>query len=226
MKTYIRIFAVVVFVSGAAVFAITHAKHSGSQKLQPFVATYVTTLETQDSRNGRSELAVRLATGDGRWREVQWSDRGRSVQLADDNGVYEAERDGRALQYVGPSSDDVVDASDLAKVTRTETVAGITAYVFRTDNPDGYIEYYFAPQMGRHHIKAVIFKGPHYKYTREAVSVQFRPVSDEEVAVPNLPIKFDNVDKQVDAMKKSGALSPVFEQAVQSAKQRATREPR
>lgn len=222
MKNSFRIVAVVIFLAGVVLLSIASAKHERAQKLQSFVATYVTTLETQDARNGQSELAVRAVTGDGRWREVRWRNEGKVVQLADKENVYEVEGGEVGLQYVGPNSDEIFSNERLSRATRTEMVAGIKAYVFRNENPDGYIEYYFAPEMGSHHIKAVIYKAAsHYKYIREAVAVQFRPVSDEEVAVPKLPVKFDNIDKEIDAMKKSGTVDTDFEETVQKAKNRA-----
>jgi hypothetical protein len=220
VKRYFQIIAVVIFLAGAVLLSIAYAKHPAPRKLQPFVATYITTLETQDAQNGQSALAVRAVTGDGRWRETRWREAGKVVEMADANGVYSLD-DGQGLQYTGPNSQDEISPDRFAQATRTEMVAGLKAYIFRTDNPDGYIEYYYVPEMGSHHIKAVIYNAStHYKYVREAIAIQFRSVSDDEVAVPKLPVKFDDIEKHMEAMRQSGALNPDFEAAVQTAKAR------
>lgn len=219
LKNYFRIIAVVVFVIGTVLLITAYTK----QPIRPgsFVVSYVTTIESQDAQNGMRALSIITVSADGRWRDVEWGAARKLVQVADKNDVYRVDFEGQVLQYAGPNDASSLPSPFWREATRTEMIAGIKAYVFRTETPDGYAESAYAPEMGRHTLRWSVSKEEaHLRQTTEAVSVQFRPVDDVEVAVPHLPIKFDEVEADMEAMRKGGALSPDFESAVQSAKAR------
>lgn len=218
LKNYLRNIAIVVFVIGTVLLIMAYAK----RPVRPgsFVVTYVTTLESPNTaENGMRAVSVVTVSTDGRWQQLEWGTARKLVQVADQKDVYRVDLDRQVLQYVGPNETRVLPSPIWADATRTEMIAGIKSYVYRTEIPDGYFETGYAPEMGRHKLKWIIDKQP-YRQTCQAVSVQFRPVSDAEVAIPQLPIKFDEVEAEIEGMRKSGGLSPDFESAVQAAKAR------
>lgn len=219
LKNYLRNIAIGVFVIGTVLLIMAYAK----RPVRPgsFVVTYVTTLESPDAaENGMRAVSVFTVSADGRWQQLEWGTARKLVQVADRNDVYRVDLDRQVLQYVGPNDNTLLPSSFWRDATRTEMIAGIKAYVYRTETPDGdIIETTSAPEMGHHKLKSIIYKRP-YRQTCEAVSVQFRPVSDAEVAIPQLPIKFDEVEADIERMRQFGGLSPDFESAVQAAKAR------
>lgn len=101
---------------------------------------------------------------------------------------------------------------------REEFVAGLKTYVHRAVHADGsgaWIENFYAPETGLTALKTVMHHGDGAEYVIEAINVQFRDVSDEEVALPNLPIRFDSAEQMV----KDSRLNGNAEAADQLAKQ-------
>ncbi|MGH8647792.1 MAG: hypothetical protein ACREUP_00590, partial [Burkholderiales bacterium] len=71
-------------------------------------------------------------------------------------------------------------------------VAGLKAFIFRSDNGEEWVENYYSPLIGYFTLKRVkLNKESKVKTIEEAVSVQFRNLASNEYLPPNVPIRFD-----------------------------------
>jgi hypothetical protein len=87
-----------------------------------------------------------------------------------------------------------------SQLVREESVLGLKAYVWHRDLNDGWWEGTYSPSkrytplVDREYIGGV-------ETTREAVSVQFRDVSPDEIAPPLLPVHFDRAEALEQALR-------------------------
>lgn len=99
-------------------------------------------------------------------------------------------QDGRDLQHMVNQYDDEdwkawADREAYlksTKVTRTEQIHGITAYIFRQDFGEGRIlETWYAPETGPIPVKEILEKENGDAFITEAIGIEFREISDEEL---------------------------------------------
>ncbi|MEP6637376.1 MAG: hypothetical protein ABJB97_11680 [Acidobacteriota bacterium] len=123
----------------------------------------------------------------------------------------QGERNARSASWATSSPDFV----------REETILGMKAYVIHQKTSMGFVEAAYSPILGSAPLFDRWLEGD-IEETREAVSIQFRPVSDDEVAVPNLPVRFDRATAMHNLFRGNATNDDLMDQA--DARMRAVRE--
>lgn len=197
-----KVVAVLVFVSGVIAFGSSNFKNS-KEKAKSFVITYVNTRSENGETPVVTGLAVKTVGADGQWKRITVRRPGDgyhrevSVTFLDKTASYRLEAD--RLDYTGTSEDE----SERHKTARTadwitkstlfageELMLGLRVYRTHQDIGDGWVEQAFSPVtrsiplLYREHFGNV-------EETEEAVSIEFREVSLDEIKPPNLPISFE-----------------------------------
>ena len=209
-----KVFAVTMLVVGAV--CINARSKQKDNKPESFVITFrVTTV-----RQGRPTtvgLIVHADNGKGGIRETRVLDDGTGTlrsqtRLVDNIAAYNLEGD--HLEYIVATGEERAQGERNARLAswaasspdfvREDTWLGMKAYVVRQKIQGGFIESWYSPLLGRlalfdKQVEADV------EITREAVSIQFRPVSDDEVAVPDIPIRFDRALHKISVFKDGDA---------------------
>jgi hypothetical protein len=221
--------AIMVFVCGAAVLGLAHAqKGLGKKAPEGFVMTYITRRVTQDANNGRNELAVRMVGANGRWKETRWRDTGKTETVSDGTSVYKYSEKKATLDYAGPEGKGEPPREIPKYASSTGMMLGVKVYTVRNEQGDGsYIENTYSLETGVHCLKMVVYIARSGETTTvEAVSLQFRPVKDEELALPNLPGSFTNAERELEEMRNSGNDVDYLEEGIKAAKAEAAKKQR
>ena len=193
--------AALVFAIGIIVFVNALGMRRALVERKSFVVTYVV------SKNGiPASFRTYVARTTGDWKDTAYYLGTGNVRIL--VGTPEAEYEvGPAsvefLQSTGPMQElQALDESfrsaeyhrNHPEFVREEYVAGFRTYVHRAvspDDPESWVESYYAPEFGLTSLKRVRHLSQSEMSVTEAISVQFRDVAEDEVALPRLPVKFD-----------------------------------
>ena len=225
--------AVVVFVFGAAVLSLAYAqKGLGNKAPEGFVITYVTRRATDNANNGRNELAVRMVGTNGRWKETSWRDTGKTETVSDGTHVYSHSEKKSTLDYVGSLGLGEGKGEPVSEIpgnaSNTGMMLGVKVYSIRNEQSNGsYIETTYSLETGAQALRIVVyFPGAGEVFTREAVALQFRPIKDEELAMPDFPINFSKAERELEEMRNSGNEVDYLEEGIKAAKAEAAKRQR
>lgn len=83
----------------------------------------------------------------------------------------------------------------------TEEIAGLNTYILRINGAG--VEANYSPKTGMTVLKEMARdpKTSAILYLQEAVSVEFRDLTTDEIKLPELPVKFDLVAHRIETMK-------------------------
>lgn len=224
--------AALVFVIGVIVFVNALAMRRAVSERKSFVVSYVV------SKNGMPvSFRTHVARATGEWKDTAYSVGSGNVRTL--VGTPEAQYEvGPAsvefLQSTGPMQelqalDESFRSADYHRshpeFVREEYVAGFKTYVHRAvsgDDPESWVESYYAPEFGLTSLKAVRHFSQSEVSVTEAISVQFRDVAEDEVALPRLPVKFDKAEQLQRDAEASGDVEWANEQSkqIKNAKQK------
>jgi hypothetical protein len=196
-----KIVALLVFAFGAISFV--NAYKNAKEPPKSFLVTYLITRVEDGQTPVVTGLGVRIVNAEGEWKEtkvrgIDSSSEQVSVRFLDKTAPYKLEA-GR-LEYVGGTSEAEMERDNLARTpnwitssplfVREETMLGLKTYTTHQKLNNGWVDQAFSPVtrstplLYREHIGNV-------ETTEEAVSVQFRDISPDEIRPPNLPISFE-----------------------------------
>lgn len=197
-----KVAAVAVFVLGAIMFVNVSLTASKEQP-KSFVVTYRITRSENGQPPIETGLVVKLVSAEGEWKEtkVQMSDSRHpkqvNVRFLDKTAAYNLETD--RLDYSG-SSESVFNRDKIARTAdwvtssplfvKEDSMLGLKVYTTHQDISDGWVEQAFSTQT-RGIPLLYRERSDNVETTEEAVSVQFRDVSPDEIKPPNLPISFE-----------------------------------
>lgn len=218
--------AIMVFVCGAAVLGLAYAqKGLGKKASEGFVITYITRRSTQDANNGRNELAVRMVGTNGRWKETRWRNSGKTETASDGTNVYTHSEKKATLDYAVPEGKSEPPREIPEYASSTGTMLGVKVYSVRNQQDDGsYIESTYSLETGSHCLKTVVYMVASGETVAvEAVALQFRPIKDEELTLPNFPISFANAERELEQMRNSSNDVDYLEEGIKAAKAEAAK---
>lgn len=202
LRVLAKMVAVLVFAFGAITFVSANLKTS-KEKPKSFVITYLITRSENGETPVVTGLAVKTVDADGHWKRVivrRLDDeypRQVTVSFLDNTAAYGLEA-GR-LEYTGASEgelerDRTARTADWitksALFVREDSMLGLKVYTTHQNLNDGWVEQAFspltrsAPLVFREHTGNV-------ERTEEAVSIEFRDVSPDEIKPPSFPISFE-----------------------------------
>lgn len=207
-----KIIAVIVFAVGASLF-IKAAIADQDRTPKSFLITYrVSRLET-NSAPVVEEIRVQTVKPTGEYKlSIYYLASGKAVDyVANQDSVYEIKSD--SLQYFGDALSPELRKNFQSRAflkshpnfSREEAVCGLTTYVLHTQDGDEWIEGYSAPETGNIALKTVLYHGNGSYTVIEAISVQFRDVPDDEVRLPDLPVRFDTAEQRINEYGNGGA---------------------
>lgn len=206
----LRIVAIGVFVIGVALLtgSVVRSGKATATKPKSFVVQY---LAYHPDKNGSLEVdqfMVRAVSQTGEWKETRYSTSGK-IQTwgADSRGVFTVGEDSR--QFFGEFAPEIArgamrseeELKNSPQLVGTEEIAGLNTYILRINGTG--VEGNFSPKTGMTVLKEMA-RDPETKailYLQEAVSVEFRDLSADEITLPELPVKFDLVNHRIEAMR-------------------------
>jgi len=198
-----KLIAVAMLIVGSVLFIDARNKRDKA-KGESFVLTYrVTRVEPNKSPEVVGTV-VYVENAKGDVKQTRCLDRGPGtpVQIqtryVDEVAAYNLEGDhlefiestGESYQQSRQSAHSASLFTSSPTFVREDTFLGMKVYFLRQPIGDGVVETMYSPSLGLVPVWDRRTEGA-VETIREAVSIQFRPVSDEEVATPALPIKFD-----------------------------------
>jgi hypothetical protein len=242
MKT--RAFTIVclaVFFVGGGLFAtsVIKAKQDKTKPARPFVITYLASRSVDGEALKPYELQIRAVKSTGEWKETRYSFDGQKTTWgATADAQYVVSGDSRQFLKDNRAENEALFRSSSALKThqqfiRSEVVAGLTTYVLRAENGGMVGEMSYSPECGhtplRIHLQNKNTEGGEtgkFEVVVEALSVEFRDVSEEEVGIPDLPTRFDKAEQKVETLKAAGltqqaeSLNRIIHQAKSEMKQK------
>lgn len=201
-RLFAKVVAVTVFALGAVMFVNASLTASKDQP-KSFVITYRITRSENGQPPVDTGLSVKIVSAEGEWKEtkVQMSDSGHpkqvSVRFLDKTAAYNLETD--HLNYSGSSEsvfhrDKIAHTADWVTSSplfvKEDSMLGLKVYTTHQDISDGFVEQAFSP-VTRGIPLLYRERSDKVETTEEAVSVQFRDVSPDEIKPPSLPISFE-----------------------------------
>lgn len=197
-----KIVAVLVFAFGAITFVSANLRNS-KEKPKSFVITYLIARSENGETPVVTGLAVKTVGTDGQWKRIivrRLDDEYRrqvSVGFLDSTASYGLEA-GR-LEYAGTSEaelerDKSARTADWitksALFVREDSILGLKVYTTHQNLNDGWVEQAFSPLTRS---APLVFRehSGNVEHTEEALSIEFRAVSPDEIKPPNLPISFE-----------------------------------
>ena len=169
----------------------------------------------------------------GRWKETIWRDTGKTETISDGTHVYshaekKATLDYEGTYYVGAGGkgEPLREIPDYA--SSTGMMLGVKVYSTRNQQSDGsYIENTYSLETGNQVLKMVVYFAPSGEtVTREAVALQVRPIKDEELTLPDFPVSFTKVERELEEMRNSGNEVGYLEEGIKAAKTEAAKRQR
>jgi len=222
MKT--RAFTIVclaVFLAGGGLFAtsVIKAKQEKTKPARSFVITYLSSRGLDGEALKPYELKIRAVKSTGEWKETRYSFDGQKTTWgATADAQYVIAGDSRQFLKDNRAENEYLFRSSSAlknhlQFVRSEVIAGLTTYVLRTENGDLVGEFSYSPECGRTPLRIHLQpkstedggKG-NFEAVTEALSVEFRDVSEEEADIPDLPTRFDKAEQKVETLKANGLL--------------------
>jgi len=159
---------------------------------------------------------IRSVSSSGEWKETKYLFDGAVSTLgATRDGLYSMVGDSK--QYYGVydlekarsiPTDETSLRSDPA-FTRVEQLLGLTTYVaVHRNGKEAELEVSHAVETGITPLKVIIRGnregGSKYHDVKEAINIEFRNLSDDEIRLPNLPIKFELAEQRYRLLKNAG----------------------
>ena len=226
-----KIVAVLTFVVGLSLFINAMAKRPASPR--SFVVTYN---QTEKDTNGKAvvkaiEVRVVKATGEQKYTTYKFVSGITRTTVSTLEDIYEIKPE--SLEYYNSMEGwDRIDQAFRSAIVhkshpefvREEQVAELNTYVHRVGKPDSnsWVETFYATETGATPLKTVIHNDSGSEIMIEAINIQFREVSDEEVRLPDLPVRFDKAEKLVNEYRDMGNMSAAdaLVNHIESAKQK------
>ena len=202
LTLFAKVVSVAVFAFGAISYVSAQFQHEPPRS---FVITYrVTSTENGQLRGG---MTVLIVNADGQWKQTKLTDnKPVNIRFMDKVAAYQLAND--RLDYLD-SAEPTLQRDRVARspkwitdsplFVREDSIAGLKVYVTHQTLNDGWVEEAYSPLtrscplLERQHLGAV-------EITKEAVSVQFRDVSPDEIKPPDLPISFESAKALEKAM--------------------------
>jgi hypothetical protein len=132
-----------------------------------------------------------LIKADGRWKKTRIVDGAKEVTYGDGNGIFShfpgdrvifREADFRPLPTLRQFISDEAEK-------RNDTMLDHEAIVYRQRKPDGWLEVWIIPALGRQRPARIVTTNLKGSFTLEAISIERREISEAELALPRLPIQ-------------------------------------
>jgi hypothetical protein len=214
----LRTLALATFLCGCVLLGISLIKVNKAKAVESeptTVRSFVMQSLVSQSENGASltpiGFYIRAVSSTGEWKETRYSFDGKvSALVGAKDGLYVINENSK--QLYGESNPELFRSAMRSeeKLQRspqfigTDEVAGIKTYVLRHKMGD---EGHYSPLTGATPLKLVFrasLEGPPVRVI-EALSVEFRPVSEEEVSAGDLPVELDVIRERVESLKRAGA---------------------
>jgi len=214
----LRTLAIATFLCGCVLLAVSLINANKAKAVQsepPTVRSFVMQCLVSQSEDGESltpkGFHIRAVSDTGEWKETRYSFDGKvSALVGAKDGLYII--NGNSKHLYGESNPGLFRSAmrseeELQRSTQfigTDEVAGIKTYVLRNEMGT---EGHYSPLTGATPLKLVIRaspEGPPISVT-EALSVEFRAVTEEEVSAGDLPVEFNVVREKVESLKRAGA---------------------
>lgn len=223
----LTIISIAVLAVGVGMFITRLDNVSGKTPPGSFVVQYLLSSAGTDETLAPSEYRVRAVSIAGDWKETKypfngqpstWGATGQSLYLIKDNAKqYFGQHNSEMIRTKFRSEDELLNSP---QVVRTEEVVGLKTYVLRDANRDNIVESYYAVQTGVTPLKQVIIKDGKTAFVLEALNVEFRELSADEAALPELPVRFDIAEQKLQSLKNSGqsAIADRLQQGINSLK--------
>ena len=216
----LRIISLILFVCGVTLFTGSVIKARKAKNLAPrsFVVQYLVSRSENNNALTPCEYRVRWTSSTGEWKETRYSFKDGKVSTwgGAGDGLYLIS--GNSRQYFG---DNNLESARVAMRSaegfkssptfkRTEQLLGLTTYVLKDPNPVWDIEVNYAPETGPTSLKHVIHAnsgdGESFIEVKEAINIEFRDLSEDEVKLPDLPVRFDIAEQKAKDLKAAGQL--------------------
>jgi hypothetical protein len=208
---YIRIVVVLLLVILAGLFAGRYAvnkKAVAAVEPKDCVLLFRETLFPADKTQPVRELSVRerWVRKDGSYKEFRWDKEfpRTVINMNIPEGRFIFNEQAKLGDYEGhfTHNHDVLTPESLrnsADFIRTDQLLGFTAYVWRKDK----IEQWFVPEFGPVAAKTMLYSSLGVQII-EPFNVQFRPVTDVELAKPDLPVRLAPFQRFINKLRDNG----------------------
>lgn len=187
---------------------------------QPFVVKYLESRVSPDGKRVIGGRRTRCVKASGEWRETTYGPDGDEAMLeaskrtvvygGDADGVYGRNTDSESRRYVSPAADEKMlrffrshhSLRNNPEFVRTEEIAGVKAYVLRTEindpaNAKEWVEESFSPRTGFNPLRTIIHLKDGSEVRLEAMSIEFKEVPENlNDDLKALPFKSKDSKKQ------------------------------
>lgn len=209
----LRIITLVVVVLCILVVAYGYGQKDKVYPVRGFCSISIESVE-RDGKLEPRNIRTRFVKYTGEWKEFVQpvsSDKGAMVVASRADGDY-AYNNSQGLQLTGsgrspvhPDTFTTATYRTSPNLLRIDKLLGREAYVLRTDQGDGdYAEEWVVPEFGRMPLKLVLHNHLGGSVTNQAISVEFMDVTDEMLKMPDLPLKFDFLEKRIKQAEQKG----------------------
>jgi hypothetical protein len=215
----LRIVCLVIFLCGLGLFtaSITRSREvpaTETAKIEPrpFVVHYIAYSPEKGDSLEPVEYSIRAVNADGEWKETRYSltETKRSTLGASKDGLFIIKGDSR--QYYAEFNAEIARNAMRSEkemklnpqFTRTEQLAGLTTYILKVENG---MEIGYSPLTGATPLKEVLYSNSDNNkilHLLEAVKVEFRELSKDEIDFPVLPVRFDIAEQKIESLKSAG----------------------
>jgi len=206
----LRIAAIIVFLAGATLLSgsVMRSRKARTTKPKPFVVQYLAYRPNKSGALEVYEFRVRAVSQTGEWKETRYSTYGKAFTWgAQKDGLFTASEDSR--QFYGEFNPEIAttamrsedELKNNPQFAGTEEIAGLSTYILRMN--DAGLEANYSPKTGMTALKEVLrdTKTNAVIYLQEAVSVEFRDLSVDEIKLPDLPVRFDLINHRIEVMQ-------------------------
>ncbi|MGA9773076.1 MAG: hypothetical protein WBV94_28860 [Blastocatellia bacterium] len=232
-----KVMAILVFLCGTTLFTakLIRSERAEAQEAANTIKSFIVQYVVSDSEDTNppvpQEYRIRAVNSTGEWKETRYSFDGKVSTLgASGEGVYIIT--GKARQYYGKNAPDMIrntwrseeDLTGDQQFIRTENLAGVKTFVLKQDLGNMESETNYALETGLTPLKTVIRAKPEtgkkLLNVTEAVNIEFRELSDKEVQLPDLPVRFDLVEEKIQSLLAAGHKSQadMLQQAINKLK--------
>ncbi|HXG64094.1 MAG TPA: hypothetical protein VNO70_03245 [Blastocatellia bacterium] len=211
-----KMVALLIFLCGLTLFSVSMIQSKRAETIAPktprsFVVHYLASRADNGGPLKPYEYRVRAVNSMGEWKETRYSFDGKvSTWGAAKDGLQIIS--GNSRQYYGEYNPEVAKTAMRSEevlkkhpqLTRIEEIAGLKTYILRNEYGD---EAGYSPETGVTTLKEVARSGPGSDtiiHLQEALNVEFRELSENEVRLPDLPIRFDLAQQKAQALRAAG----------------------
>lgn len=193
-----------------------------TQKVYParsYVMISTTTSVSPDGVPRVRGMRTRWVTAANEWKEVVTSIQpdGKTLSrttFSKPEGAYAVDEKTNSLQYIGATSKhgDKFRSTEFMYqregFVRKDVLLGFETFVYRipsnTGTPNEYIDVHYAPEIGSVPVKTVMHAPDGRETIVEAIRIDFVEITNEMLAKPNLPVRFDFLQAKIDQYEKRG----------------------